>query len=164
MVPVVHAQTSEDNATNSDSVTEPDSMPMDEELNSGGTDIEPNQRWRDCNRWGRDRWGRRCRDERGNDCNRWGRDRWGRRCDDFGRDGRGSFSVRRYPISGREVVDCQDWRIGGRRSAELVSCIDIGDGRNHGCYAVSRTACLAWEGGGNGGSAGCIAYCRGGGY
>jgi hypothetical protein len=88
--------------------------------------------------------------------------RWDRDRDRRGRRGRGgNFTVSRYPISGQEVIDCQDWRIGGRRGAELAYCVDVGDGRNHGCYAISRTACLAWEGRGNHGSAGCVAYCRG---
>jgi hypothetical protein len=183
LVPVAQAQAIDDPAA--DSVNEPNYTPLDENAapSMDGEDsiaLEPEQRWRDCDRWGRDRWGRRCDNGRDRDCDRWGRDRWGRRCDNgrdrdcdrWGRDrwgrrcdgrgDRGQFSVRRYPISGREVVDCQDYRIGGRRFAQLVTCVDIGDGRNHGCYAVSQTACLAWEGSGNRGSAGCIAYCRGG--
>jgi hypothetical protein len=90
-----------------------------------------------------------------------GRGRWDR---DHGRGGHGgygySFSVQRYPISGQQVVDCQDGSLGGRYNSYVESCVDIGDGRNHSCYQVSQTACMAVEGKGNGGSAGCLANCR----
>src|SRR5262245_42411220 len=103
MVPIAQAQSADDSSANS--VTEPNYTPLDEGIvpnfdeDESSLALEPEQRWR-CDRWGRDRWGRRC-DPRG-ECDRWGRDRWGRRCRDDDRRG-GSFSVSRYPISGREV-------------------------------------------------------------
>jgi hypothetical protein len=70
------------------------------------------------------------------------------------------FEVSKYPVPKGTIVDCQDQSIGGRYGAELVQCVDIGDGRNHSCTPASRTGCVANEGSGNGGSAGCKAICE----
>lgn len=70
-----------------------------------------------------------------------------------GHNGNG-FYVRYY---GRDFTSCSG--PGGRPGARAYSCVDVGNGRNHGC-TLRYDGCQAWEGPGNGGSAACDAQCR----
>lgn len=57
------------------------------------------------------------------------------------------------------VARCDDPAQGGIPGARLVQCIDLGNGRNHGCNTLGDYGCNAWEGKGNGGGAACDARC-----
>lgn len=60
---------------------------------------------------------------------------------------------------GAGLISCNNPAQGGHPGAALVECQNAGTGRNNGCRAVNDTTCEAWEGSGNGGSAGCRALC-----